>query len=62
MPDQSFKFKQFSIRQNHAAMKVNTDSVLLGAWAASMLTGYEKRLLDIGTGTGLLLLMLMQKY
>lgn len=61
MPDQSFKFKQFSIRQNHAAMKVNTDSVLLGAWAASMLTGYEKRLLDIGTGTGLLLLMLMQK-
>ncbi len=61
MPDQSFVFKKFSIRQNYAAMKVNTDSVLLGAWAANMIKGNEKRLLDIGTGTGLLALMIAQK-
>jgi len=61
MPDQSFSFKQFSIRQNYAAMKVNTDSVLLGAWAANMMEGEERKLLDIGTGTGLLSLMMLQK-
>jgi tRNA1Val (adenine37-N6)-methyltransferase len=53
-----FRFKQFSIDQNNAAMKVGTDSVLLGAWA----TIYPNEIaLDIGTGTGLLSLMLAQK-
>lgn len=53
-----FQFKQFTIHQEQAAMKVGTDGVLLGAWAepenASMI-------LDIGTGTGLLALMAAQR-
>lgn len=53
-----FQFKQFSITQNNVAMKVGTDIVLLGAWA--IIYPYE-RVLDIGTGTGLLSLMLAQK-
>lgn len=53
-----FQFKQFSIEQNNAAMKVGTDSVLLGSWAT---ISTNDRVLDIGTGTGLLSLMLAQK-
>jgi len=53
-----FQFKQFSIEQNKAAMKVGTDSVLLGSWA--IIYPYE-HILDIGTGTGILSLMLAQK-
>ena len=53
-----FQFKQFEIRQEHAAMKVGVDGVLLGAWADvdSALT-----LLDVGAGTGLLALMAAQR-
>lgn len=53
-----FRFKQFSIRQNHAAMKVGTDGILLGAWT-NIKT--NDGILDIGTGTGLLSIMLAQK-
>ncbi|MFC3033394.1 tRNA1(Val) (adenine(37)-N6)-methyltransferase [Pseudoalteromonas fenneropenaei] len=53
-----FQFKQFKIEQAHAAMKVSTDGILLGAWAS---IGSAKRALDIGTGTGLLALMLKQR-
>ncbi|MCF6352201.1 MAG: methyltransferase [Cyclobacteriaceae bacterium] len=53
-----FQFKQFSVVQNNAAMKVGTDSVLLGAWA---IINPKERILDIGTGTGILSLMLAQK-
>ena len=53
-----FQFKQFSIRHQHAAMKVGTDGVLLGAWAN---TNNAIRILDIGTGTGLIALMLAQR-
>lgn len=53
-----FKFKQFDIRQEKSAMKVCTDSCILGALAKP---GYAQNILDIGTGTGLLSLMLAQK-
>lgn len=53
-----FDFKQFKIQQNNTAMKVSTDGIILGAWAS--LTGVE-RILDIGTGTGLLALMCKQR-
>lgn len=53
----SFQFKKFSVAQNSSAMKVGTDSVLLGAWS----TIKEGNILDIGTGTGLIALMLAQR-
>jgi tRNA1Val (adenine37-N6)-methyltransferase len=58
MSNQWFKFKQFTIRQDRCAMKVGTDGVILGAWTA--IDG-ATRALDIGTGTGLLALMLAQR-
>lgn len=58
MPNQYFRFKQFAIRQEKSAMKVGTDGVLLGAWAP---IGNAKRILDVGTGTGLIALMLAQR-
>ncbi|WP_290540840.1 methyltransferase [Alistipes sp.] len=54
-----FCFKQFAIRQDRCPMKVGTDGVLLGAWAT--VRPQERRLLDIGTGTGLIALMLAQR-
>ncbi len=52
-----FVFKQFSIRQDLCGMKVGTDGVLLGAWACG-----GQNILDIGTGTGLIALMMAQRY
>ncbi len=54
-----FKFKQFTIHQDRTAMKVGTDGVLLGAWAP--ISSNAQHLLDIGTGTGLIALMLAQR-
>ena len=55
---EAFQFKQFSVKQDQCTMKVGTDGVLLGAWAP--VEGVEKAL-DIGTGTGLVALMLAQR-
>ena len=55
-----FRFKQFVVRQSSAAMKVGVDSVLLGAWACA--DHPPLRLLDVGAGTGLLALMVAQRY
>ncbi|MFM9825151.1 tRNA1(Val) (adenine(37)-N6)-methyltransferase [Flavobacterium sp.] len=54
-----FQFKQFSLEQDRCAMKIGTDGVLLGAW-----TPIKKNtlsILDIGTGTGIIALMLAQR-
>jgi len=54
-----FRFKQFAICQDRCAMKVGTDGVLLGAWAS--VRPSDRRVLDIGTGTGLIALMMAQR-
>ncbi len=54
-----FQFKQFSIQQDRCAMKVGTDGVLLGAWCP--IENKPFSILDIGTGTGLIALMLAQR-
>lgn len=58
MGNSYFKFKQFTVYQSNAAMRVNTDGVLLGAWAN---VSGANRILDIGTGTGVIALMLAQR-
>ncbi|MCC8198092.1 MAG: methyltransferase [Tannerellaceae bacterium] len=58
MSNPYFKFKQFTVWHDKCAMKVGTDGVLLGAWAD---TENCQHILDIGTGTGLIALMLAQR-
>jgi len=53
-----FRCKQFSVAQDKCAMKVNTDSLILGSWVNP---NGAKSVLDIGTGTGILALMMAQK-
>jgi len=53
-----FQFKQFIVWQDRTAMKVGTDGVLLGAWAD---VSGAKSILDVGTGTGLIALMIAQR-
>ncbi|MDA3910549.1 MAG: methyltransferase [Bacteroidales bacterium] len=60
MKNSQFVFKQFSVRQDKCSMKVGTDGVLLGAMISSEKS--PKKILDIGTGTGLLALMMAQKF
>lgn len=54
-----FKFKQFDVDQSGCAMKINTDGVLLAALVADT---EPKHILDIGTGTGVLALMMAQRF
>ncbi len=61
MANDSFRFKQFDVRQDRCAMKVGTDGVLLGAWAMAS-KGRPISVLDIGTGTGLVAMMMAQRF
>lgn len=54
-----FQFQQFRINQDRCAMKISTDAVMLGALAEAE---DPKRILDIGTGTGVIALMLVQRF
>lgn len=53
-----FKFKQFTVEQVDCAMKISTDSVLLGAWCDVC---NKRKALDIGTGTGIISMMIAQR-
>ena len=54
-----FTFKQFTVQQDRCAMKIGTDGVLLGAWTP--IDNNPNAILDIGTGTGIIALMLAQR-
>ncbi|WP_439153305.1 tRNA1(Val) (adenine(37)-N6)-methyltransferase [Winogradskyella sp.] len=59
MATEPFKFKQFTVNQNRCAMKIGTDGVLLGAWTSINHRPFS--VLDIGSGTGILALMIAQR-
>ena len=60
MANPYFQFKHFTIHQDQCAMKVCTDACILGAWFSQKIADYSM-ILDIGSGTGLLMMMLAQR-
>lgn len=60
MSNSYFQFKQFTVHQEHCAMKVSTDACIQGAWTS--VEPSVSKVLDIGAGTGLLSLMLAQRF
>nr|WP_281024321.1 methyltransferase [Mucilaginibacter celer] len=58
-PKRMFRFKQFNVDQTGCAMKINTDGVLLGAMVTA---NNPQNILDIGTGTGVIAMMLAQRF
>lgn len=59
MGNDEFRFKKFSVRHGNAAMKVGVDGVLLGAWARA---SFPRRILDVGTGCGVIALIMSFRY
>lgn len=59
MSNKAFQFKEFKIEQDRCAMKIGTDGVLLGGWTS--LEHQPNSIVDIGTGTGIIALMLAQR-
>jgi len=59
MSQKPFHFKEFTIHQDKTSMKVGTDAVLLGSWVS--LDNFPDKILDIGSGTGIISLMLAQR-
>lgn len=60
--EHTFRFKQFSLSNTLSAMKVGTDGVLLGAWAQMTDNAMSGKVLDVGCGTGVIALMIAQRY
>lgn len=59
MANSWFQFQEFRVEQDRCAMKISTDAVLLGALANGL---HPQKILDIGTGTGVIALMLAQRF
>jgi len=59
LSDEYFYFKKFKVRNTVSALKVNTDGVLLGAWAK---LNSSDKILEVGTGSGVISLMLNQRF
>ena len=58
MNNKPFHFKHFSMMHNHSTMRIGTDAVLLGRWVD---VGQSDRVLDVGTGCGVIAMMLAQR-